>query len=292
MIIHEPAAYRANRPVTWCPGCGDARVLEALCQALSRSGADPAETVLVTGSGCSSLIGFFVNSYAIHGPYGRTLPIAMGVKLANPSLTVIAAGGDGDAYAAGAGHLVHLARTNPDITWLIMDNGCYGLTKGQPSPTAGSVADGAGAVDPASLNPLALLIAAGATFVAQGSSDDPDLLIRLMQEAVRHRGFSVINILSPCVVFDRQSSSRPLEAPESLQPETVRPEVIRIDPAHPSHDRMAALHLASNGDGRPRIGLFYREERNPFPHDAAKKSEQNGYDDLISLERIINGFKP
>jgi 2-oxoglutarate ferredoxin oxidoreductase subunit beta len=282
MIIHEPAVYRTERPVTWCPGCGDVRVLEALCQALSRSGVDPADTVLVTGSGCAGLIGFFVNSYAIHGPYGRTLPIAMGVKLANPSLTVIAAGGDGDAYAAGAGHLIHLARKNPNVTWLIMDNGCYGLTKGQPSPTAGHGVAGAASDAPPSLNPVALLIAAGATFVAQGSSDDPELLIRLMQEAIRHRGLSVINILSPCAVFDRQPSARPHEAPEP----------VHIDPAHPTHDRMAALQLASHGDGKPRMGLFYREERAALDSGSAGRAEQNGYNDLISLERILNGIKP
>jgi 2-oxoglutarate ferredoxin oxidoreductase subunit beta len=283
MIINEPAAYRTERPVTWCPGCGDVRVLEALCHALTRSGVDPAGTVLVTGSGCSSMIGFFVNSYAIHGPYGRALPIALGVKLANPSLTVIVAGGDGDAYAAGAGHLIHLARKNPDLTYLIMDNGCYGLTKGQPSPTAGNGAAGATAVDHEALNPVALLIATGATFVAQGSSDDSELLTRLMQEALHHRGFSAINIISPCAVLGRQPSTRPPDAPES----------VRIDPAtHPSHDRMAALQLATVRDGRTRVGVFYREERNTLHSGLDVTLKRDGYDDLISLERIMNGMKP
>jgi 2-oxoglutarate/2-oxoacid ferredoxin oxidoreductase subunit beta len=287
MIIKEPVAYRTERTVTWCPGCGDARVLEALCHALSRSGVDPADTVLVTGSGCSSLIGFFVNSYAIQGPYGRTLPIALGVKLANPSLTVIAAGGDGDAYAAGAGHLIHLARKNPDITWLIMDNGCYGLTKGQPSPTARNGVAGATTVDRTSLNPMTLLIAAGATYVAQGSSDEPELLIRLMEEAFRHRGFSVINIFSPCAVFDGHPSAHPPGTPE-----VARPEVIRIDPAtHASHDHMAALQLAALCDGRRRVGLFYREERDASS-GGPERAQRDGYDDLVGLERIMNGSRP
>jgi len=268
MIIHEPAAYRTDRPVTWCPDCGDTRVLEALCHALSRSAAAPADTVLVTGS--------------IHGPYGRVLPIALGVKLANPSLTVIAASGDGDAYAAGAGHLIHLARKNPDLTWLIMDNGCYGLTKGQPSPTAGYGADGSMAVDHDALNPVVLLIAAGATFVAQGSSDDPELLVRLMQEAFRHRGFSVINIHSPCAVFGRQPLAR-LSDP---------PEMVRIDPAHPSHDRTAALQLATLRDSRRRVGLFYREEHAPPCCGSEQTPKRDDYDDLIGLERIMKGLGP
>jgi 2-oxoglutarate ferredoxin oxidoreductase subunit beta len=283
MIIKEPASYRTDRTVTWCPGCGDARVLEALCHALSRSGVDPADTVLVTGSGCSSMIGFFVKSYAIQGPYGRVLPIALGAKLANPSLNVIAAGGDGDTFSAGVGHLIHLARKNPDITYLIMDNGCYGLTKGQPSPTAGNGIAGATTGDHQSLNPVALLIAAGATFVAQGSSDDPELLIRLMQDALHHRGFSVINIMSPCSVFGPQPPAQPHDAPA----------IARIDPAvHQAHDRMAALQLAVLRDGMLRVGVFYREERDPSHEESNGTQKGDGYDDLISLERIMNGMKP
>lgn len=284
MILNEPATYRSKRPVTWCPDCGDARVLEALCHALSRGGVDPADTVLVTGSGCSSMIGFFVRSYAIHSPYGRALPIALGVKLANPLLTVIVAGGDGDAYAAGAGHLIHLARKNPDITYLIMDNGCYGLTKGQPSPTAENSATGARAVDYYNaLNPVVLLIASGATFVAQGSSDNPELLIQLMQEALRHRGFSAINIISPCAVLNQQASTRPLDETET---------VLIDSSADQTHDRMAALQLATLRDGRRRVGLFYREERDPPRGGLVQTPKRDDYDDLINLERIMNGMKP
>ncbi|MBI3483813.1 MAG: hypothetical protein HY012_01495 [Acidobacteria bacterium] len=171
--------------------------------------------MLVTGSGCSSMIGFFVKTYAIHGLHGRALPIAWGVKLANPSLKVIVAGGDGDAFAVGAGHLVHIARMNPDLTYLIMDNGCYGLTRGQASPTARreGMAEENGAGQP--INPLAFLITAGATFVAQGYSEDPQSLILLIQQALNHHGFAAVNILSPCPTFNR---------PEAVPP--YRPDVV------------------------------------------------------------------
>jgi 2-oxoglutarate ferredoxin oxidoreductase subunit beta len=130
---------------------------------------------------------------------------------------------------------------------------------------------------------VALLIAAGATFVAQGSSDEPEQLVQLMEGALQHRGFSVINILSPCAVVDRQSPARSSGGPGT----------VHIDPAsHHAHDRMAALQLAALRDGKRRVGLLYREERGPSPGGAAKTAQRDGYDDLVGLERIMNGLKP
>ena len=274
--------YRTDRKVTWCPGCGDFGVLEAVCEAFSRTGMDPAQTVLVTGNGCSSMIGFFVKTYAVHGLHGRALPIAWGVKLANPSLKVIVAGGDGDAFAVGAGHLVHIARKNPDLTYLIMDNGCYGLTRGQASPTArrGGMAEANGAGQP--INPIAFLITAGATFVAQGYSEDPQSLTPLIGQALNHRGFGVVNILSPCPTFNRQDE-RPF----------YRPEVVYINAAsHPVQDRLEALRLAMTEDDRRRVGVFYQKNRgvpDEGPHDAEKEENR---DDPTRLEEIMDGLKP
>jgi 2-oxoglutarate ferredoxin oxidoreductase subunit beta len=282
MGLNDRTGYRTDRKVTWCPGCGDFDVLDALCEAFSRTGMDPAQTVLVTGNGCSSMIGFFVKTYAIHGLHGRALPIAWGVKLANPSLKVIVAGGDGDAFAVGAGHLVHIARMNPELTYVIMDNGCYGLTRGQASPTArrGGMAEENGAGQ--SINPLAFLITAGATFVAQGYSEDPQSLTLLIQQALNHRGFAVVNILSPCPTFNRQDGVP-----------SYRPDVVYINAgSHPVHDRLEALRLAMTEDDRRRVGVFYQKNRGVLaegPHDVEKEENR---DDLMRLEEIMDALKP
>lgn len=282
MGLNHRTEYRTDRRVTWCPGCGDFGVLEVLCEAFSRTGMDPAQIVMVTGSGCSSQIGFFVKTYAIHGLHGRALPMAWGVKLANPSLKVIVAGGDGDAFAIGAGHLVHIARRDPDLTYLIMDNGCYGLTRGQASPTArreGMAEENGG---DQSINPAAFLITAGATFVAQGYSEDPPSLIPIIQQALTHRGFAVVNILSPCPTFNPQN-----EAP------SYRPDVVYINAAsHPVHDRLEALRLAMTENDPPRVGVIYQKNRGVLdegPHDVEKEENR---DDLTRLEEIMDELKP
>jgi 2-oxoglutarate ferredoxin oxidoreductase subunit beta len=243
---------------------------------------DPAQTVLVTGSGCSSMIGFFVKTYAIHGLHGRALPIAWGVKLANPSLKVIVAGGDGDAFAVGAGHLVHIARMNPDLTYLIMDNGCYGQTRGQASPTARpkEMAGENGAGQP--INPLAFLITAGATFVAQGYSEDPQSLRRLIQQALSHRGFAVVNILSSCPTFHRPDEAF-----------FDRPEVVYIDAAsHPVQDRLEALRLAMTEDDRRRVGVFYKKNHGVLNEGLKEVEKEENRDDLTRLEEIMDELKP
>ncbi|MBI3811664.1 MAG: 2-oxoacid:ferredoxin oxidoreductase subunit beta [Nitrospirae bacterium] len=274
--------YRTDRKVTWCPGCGDFGVLDALCDAFSRTGLDPAQTVLVTGNGCSSMIGFFVKTYAMHGLHGRALPMAWGVKLANPSLKVIVAGGDGDAFAVGAGHLVHIARRNPDLTYLIMDNGCYGLTRGQPSPTARRqiMAGENGVGQP--INPVALLITAGATFVAQGYSEDPKSLRLLIQEALNHRGFAVVNILSSCPTFNRQDEAS-LNRPEFLYIETT---------SHPVHDRLEALRLAMTEEDRPRVGVFYRKKRGVPDERPKGAGSEDRRDDLTRLGEMMDELRP
>lgn len=280
MVLNNPAAYRTDRKVTWCPGCGNFGALDALCQALSLARLDPANTVLVTGNGCSSMIGFFVNTYGIHGLHGRALPLALGVKLANPSLNVIVAGGDGDTFAVGAGHLIHIARLNPDLKLLIMDNGLHGLTKGQPSPTAicnETVENMAGMP----LNPVALLIMAGATFVAQGFSEAQQTLVTLIQQALEHPGFAVVHIISPCPVFDKHENH------------SCHQRVTYIDPStHPAEDRFEALRLAMMEDGKLRVGVFYREGRDVFGAKFQSRPKKDPYADQGRLESIMDTLKP
>lgn len=200
------ADFKTDAKSWWCPGCGDFAVLAALQRALVNEGLEPHNVALVAGIGCSGKIGNYINCYNFHVTHGRTLPTAMGLKLANRDLTVLAAGGDGDGFAIGMGHFMHAVRRNPDITYIVMDNHIYGLTKGQISPTSqmgfATKAQPRGNIE-RPVTPLTYALAAGATFVAQGFSSNVKQLTSLIQQGIRHKGFAFINALSPCVTFNR-----------------------------------------------------------------------------------------
>jgi 2-oxoglutarate ferredoxin oxidoreductase subunit beta len=200
------ADYKTSEASWWCPGCGDFGVLAALQRALLELGVRPEQVAIVAGIGCSGKIGNYINSYNLHVTHGRTMPASLGLKLGNRELTVIAAGGDGDGYAIGMGHFIHAIRRNPDITYLVMDNQIYGLTKGQSSPTSGegfhTRSTPEGTIEQP-VRPMQLAIAAGATFVAQGFSSNQKQLVTLIKAGIQHRGFSLINTISPCVTFNK-----------------------------------------------------------------------------------------
>lgn len=245
--------YRSHALPTWCPGCGYFSVAEGVTVALNRLGVAMKDTVVVSGIGCASRFPFFVNTYGFHTLHGRTLPVATGVKVANEALTVIAVGGDGDAFAIGGGHIPHAARRNLDITYLVFDNGIYGLTKGQASPTSVY-----GFVTPTTpyeshdqpLNPLVMLLSYGASWVGQAYAGRPHHLADMISEAVAHRGFSYLHILSPCVTFDKtEKTYRNLDLRVRDLPED-----------HDAGDRMAAIEAASRTDS-PALGVYFREDR-------------------------------
>ncbi len=197
------AEWRAQRP-TWCPGCGDFAVLASLQRALTATGADPASTVLVGGIGCSGKIAGYIGCYGFHGLHGRALPVATGVKLANRGLTVVAAGGDGDGYGIGLGHFLHTVRRDPDITYIVMDNHVYGLTKGQASPTTDPApASTPGGAHDRPVHPLLLALASGGTFVAQAFSGNVNHMAAVIERGLRHPGFALVNVFSPCVTYNR-----------------------------------------------------------------------------------------
>ena len=187
--VLTPKDFATATASWWCPGCGDYGVLAALKQALAELRLIPKDVAFVSGIGCSGKISGYLHSYAFHGVHGRALPVATAVKLANRDLTVIAAGGDGDGYAIGAGHFVHALRRNPDITYIVMDNQTYGLTKGQSSPTSSTgyvTGTSPGGHPEAPINGLSLALAAGGTFLARGFSAQPKALVELLKSAIQH----------------------------------------------------------------------------------------------------------
>ena len=249
MSTRKPNDFKSELKPIWCPGCGDFGVLASLYRSMADLDLDPSQTVIVSGIGCSSRLPHFASTYGVHTLHGRPLPVAMGVKLANPELTVIAVGGDGDGFAIGAGHFPHAARRNVDITYLVMDNEIYGLTKGQASPTslyeqkAPSTPFG-NPEDP--LNPLALAISAGASFVARGASFNTKALTELITQAIEHKGFSYIDAMSPCTTFNNTQ-------------ESWKESVTEVAPDHDVTNRVQAFDLALRGGFA--LGILYRQER-------------------------------
>lgn len=198
--------FRNNVKPNWCPGCGDFSVQAAIQRAAANVGLQPENLAVVSGIGCSGRISGYINSFGFHGIHGRALPIAQGVKMANRELTVIASGGDGDGFAIGMGHTVHAIRRNMDITYIVMDNQIYGLTKGQTSPrsSAGFITKSTpkGSIESA-ISPMQLALSVGATFVAQTMSSDLKGMTDIIEKALNHKGFSFVNVFSPCVTFNK-----------------------------------------------------------------------------------------
>jgi len=201
----SPSDYRSDVWNDWCPGCGNFGIVAAMYQALAELNADPKATVVVSGIGCSGKIPHFLSVSGVHTLHGRAIPFATGIKLANPGLNVIVNGGDGDLLGIGAGHFVALGRRNIDITVIMHDNQVYGLTKGQASPTLPrgirtKALPMPNLQDP--VNPVALAIASGYTFVARGYSSRVKHLKDLIKAAVEHRGAAFIDVLQPCVTYN------------------------------------------------------------------------------------------
>jgi len=189
----------------WCPGCGDFGVLSSLQRACAELGLKPHDILTVSGIGCSSNFPGYFNAYGMHTLHGRSLAVATGAKMANHELNVIVTGGDGDGYGIGGNHFFHTARRNVDLTYIVMNNQIYGLTTGQVSPTSRldmkTKSTPFGNVE-RPINPLTSAIMAGATFVARGYSGDIKQLTELMKNGIRHKGFSLIDIFSPCTTFN------------------------------------------------------------------------------------------
>lgn len=216
-----PNDYKTDLKPVWCAGCGDFGALTSMYRAMAQLQLEPWNTVVVSGIGCSSRLPGYVDTYGFNGVHGRSLTLAAGIKVARPELNVIAMGGDGDGLAIGGNHFMHAARRNLDVSYFIMDNEIYGLTKGQAAPTtpAGDKTKSTHYGNPEpSVDPCELAISFGATWVARGFSGDPKSLVDLMVRAISHRGFAFLNVMSPCVTWRGDDQFKTLKAKQKAIP--------------------------------------------------------------------------
>ncbi len=249
----KAADYKGKVDPDWCPGCGDFSVLRALQAACAELGLQPHEVLTVSGIGCSSNLPGYFNAYGMHTLHGRALAVATGARLANHHLTVVATGGDGDGYGIGGNHFAHIARRNVDLTYLVMNNQVYGLTTGQISPTSEfgmrTKSTPHGSVE-LPVNPITAAIMNGATFVARGFSGDNKQLIELVKQGIRHPGFALIDVFSPCVTFNHDNDFK-----------FFKPRVKRLeDEGHDTGDWKAACEKALEWGDTIYTGLFLRRE--------------------------------
>ena len=239
----------------WCPACGNFAQLSAIKNVLVEMNIEPKDVAVVSGIGCSSNLPEFIKSYGFHGLHGRLLPVASAIKWANPKLTVIGYGGDGDGFFEGTQHFFHTAKRNIDITYVVSDNQIFGLTTGQASPTSeiGFISKSTpdGNIE-RPINPLTFALAAGATFVARGFSGDPKHLHDLIKAGIQHKGFSFIDVFSPCVTFNKTNTY-----------DYFRKRVYKYE--SPDRENFADAYRACEewGDRIP-IGIFYQVKRDTY----------------------------
>jgi 2-oxoglutarate/2-oxoacid ferredoxin oxidoreductase subunit beta len=249
-----PAAkdFKSDTKPVWCPGCGDYSVLTSLTRALAELALRPEQVAVVSGIGCSSRIPAYTNCYGFHGVHGRALAVATGLEVSRPDLTVIAAGGDGDGYSIGGNHFLHACRRNVNLTYIVMDNHVYGMTKGQASPTTEPDWDNAltpGGTGLRPFHPLVIALASGANFVARAFSGDVVGTADIIAQAIRNPGFAFIEILSPCVTF----------RPEQREWK----EAVRASPVAPTDDPARAARRIMSDDGF-NVGVLYTGSRKPY----------------------------
>ena len=278
--------FKSDLKPIWCPGCGDFGVVQAIYRALANIGRPPHEIAFISGIGCSSRIPGYTTAYGFNTVHGRCLPIAQGIKLANPDLLVLGAGGDGDGFSIGGGHVAHVIRRNIDMTYIVMDNQIYGLTKGQLSPTSQrgrqTVSSAHGSME-SPVNPLLYVLGYGAQFVAQGTPADMNGLATIIEEGIRFPGFAFINVQSPCVTYGLEDQM--LKAQKaSMQTLTSL--------GHDPSNRLAAMGLAQEYGEKLYTGVFYRNpEPGPTFEGLAKERQAALKGSVSSRADVLNVFK-
>jgi 2-oxoglutarate ferredoxin oxidoreductase subunit beta len=270
--MRSVAEYKSEVKPIWCPGCGDYGVLSAFYKALVNLDLAPEKVAIASGIGCSGRFPAFVSAYGFHGVHGRALPLATGIKLANPELTVFAIGGDGDGFSIGAGHIPHAARRNVDITYILLDNSIYGLTKGQPSPTSAfgtrRKVSPYGTIEQP-IKPAAMMISYRTSFVARGFSSNPRHITALIERAVQHKGFAFIQIMSPCVTFNDTY-------------EYYKERLVPIPADHDVTNLPEAMRLAIDPD-HLYLGVFYEQDIPEYVSEMEDLREQLPPGDLAAL---------
>ncbi|MDI6864244.1 MULTISPECIES: 2-oxoacid:ferredoxin oxidoreductase subunit beta [Thermodesulfovibrio] len=269
--------YKGRKPA-WCPGCGNFSILKAFNEAMAELGLNPHEFVIVSGIGQAGKFPHYTRCNTFNGLHGRTLPVATGIKLANHKLKVFAVTGDGDCYGEGGNHLIHAIRRNIDVKLFVHDNQIYGLTKGQASPTSmkGTITK----IQPFGVfseqfNPLAMAVALNCSFVARGFAGDMEHLKALIKEAVTHRGFSLIDILQPCVSFNKINTF-----------EWYRQRVYRLSENYDPFDRAKAFEKSLEwGDSIP-IGVVYKTSRPVFEEQIPVIKEKPLVEQKLAFEKI------
>lgn len=250
----------------WCPGCGNFPIWHALKRAIVELNLEPHDVAIFSGIGCSSKMPHWVNTYGFHGIHGRPLPIATGARLANNNLTVIVVGGDSDGYAIGVGHFIHAMRRNINITYIVTNNQVCGLTTGQISPTSdkgfATKSTPTGVIE-MPINPIALAIASGASYISRGFSKEMKHLTKLIVDGVRHEGFALVDVLQPCVTFNRKNTY-----------EWFSERVYKLEETdHDITDKQAAFLKSLEWNDRIPIGLFYREIRPTYENKLPQIAE-------------------
>ena len=279
--------YTSGLKPIWCPGCGDFGVLTSLQKAFNVLQIPPENIATISGIGCSSRLPGYLSTYGFNAIHGRAIPIATAVKVANPDITVLAVGGDGDGFSIGGGHLVHAARRNIDITYLVMDNEIYGLTKGQLSPTSpmnlvtatsvyGSIED--------PLNIVSIMLGYRTSFVARGFAGDSAYLHKLIVKAIQHKGFSFVDILSPCVTYRGKGEYN-----------RIRQLMVRLEDDS-TYDKTNITHAwriaTEERTERISIGVIYEEQRPDFQTRIEVMRLKAKAKGTYTIENMLNQFLP
>ena len=278
--------YKDDTTSFWCAGCGHYGVLTGLLRALSEVGIDPNYLVSISGIGCSGRLPYFVRSYKMHTLHGRAGPVATGVQLARPDLNVVITGGDGDGFSIGGGHMPHLARKNINMTYILMDNHIYGLTKGQCSPTSRkemkTPTTPYGGME-APLDPVLYMLTYGATYVAQAFSGNVKLASQLIKDGMEHKGFAFINLLSQCPSFNEIDTAKHYKNATAI-----------LDDSHDVSDLDAAMHVVNMArrEGREPNGLLYKTERPTLDQNMAELVKNVGGHKDYDLRKIIDLARP
>ena len=286
MVMATVKDLSTKEQPTWCSGCGDFGILTVVKMAISELGLEPHNTLLVSGIGCGSKTPHFVKTYGFEGLHGRALPVATGAKLVNKDLNVIVVGGDGDGYGIGGNHFLHTMRRNLDITYLVQNNEVYGLTKGQMSPTSEkgfkSPSTPSGTLEEP-VNPMALAIISGATYVARAYAFDLQHMKKLIMDAVRHKGFAIVDIFQPCTTYNKINTMA-----------WYSQRIYKLeDDGHDPSDKMDALRRAEEWGDRIPIGLFYKADRPTYEDELPAGSLPVVKHDIfnINIAPMLEGFK-